>query len=82
MNKKLHRHPSAKLTPKTLIHLLVESVDELSGLFVVAVTNDGNYEVHMDSELTSADLCSIAVLIQGMSYEALFGETDEEDENG
>jgi len=74
----LIRHPSSKLTPELLINLLKEV--KLENLFVVAVNDDGDFEVHYTSDLSVEDLCVIAMLTQSASLEAINGQDDEDEE--
>jgi len=72
----LIRHPSSKLTPDLLVNLLKEV--KLDHLYVVAVNEDGDFEVHYTSDLSVEDLCVIAMLTHSASLEAINGN-DEED---
>ena len=73
----LIRHPSSKLTPELLLNLLKNA--KLDHLYVVAVSEDGDYEVHYTSDMSVEELCVVNSLTIAATMEVINGY-DEEDE--
>lgn len=78
--QKVIRHPSSKLSPSLLANLLSENASELQGLFVVLVSNEGDYEIHVDSDMNYESLCVVAMMVQAFVLETMGGD-DEDDED-
>lgn len=71
---KLIRHPNSKLTPSLLLSLLGDV--PIKHLFVVAISEEGDYEVHFTSDLSWEELAAISVMTAHVAQGAL----DEDDE--